>query len=194
MYPHCSLKPRPAEHSLALSWFVLFTPFGEFQVEADLIEMGKTSGLAVDAYCPAVTKWAKAPQHPYRHLVEDLPKSRIQQPLYPGYLFVGLEPDERGDFPLAAIRAVRSDMEVLRSSGKPVTFPYASPQLHLDALMLASSDLPVTIFGLRLQEHFKAFDFTRDRKRAAAAVRRAQLKFRSFADLGEFVLGGRLAA
>lgn len=191
MYPHCSLKPRSAEQGIALSWRVLFTPFSEFQVEADLIEMGRKRGLAIDAYCPAMTKWSKPPESPrLRHRHRPV---RIQLPLYPGYLFVGLGPDHDGILPYSAVMDVRSDMEWVRSGGRPARFPYASPRLHLDALMRQEGDLPVTVFGLRLQENFKAFDFTRDRKKAAAAVRRAQLTFKSFAEFGQFA-NGQLAA
>lgn len=185
MYPSCRLKPRSAEQGLALSWHILFTPFAEFQVEADLIEMGRKRGLAIDAYCPAITRWSKPPES-LRRRKNHVPV-RIQLPLYPGYLFVGLGPDDDGILPFQAAMDVRSDMEWVKSGGRPVRFPYALPRLHLDALM--RQDCPVTVFTLRLQENFKAFDFTRDRKKAAAAVRRAQLKFRSFAELGQFAAG-----
>ncbi len=185
MYPHCSLKPRQAEQADALSWFVIFTPFAEFQVEADLIAMGKKRELALDAYCPAETRWSKAPKSLMRQRSHK--PARIQLPLYPGYLFVGLGPDVSQ----SAVKSVRSDLEFLMQDGGPARFPYARPELRLDGMLNHGSD---TIFGLRMQEYFKAFDFTRDARKAAAAARQARLTFHSFADLGAFVTEGRIAA
>lgn len=166
-----------------LSWFCIYAPAREFSVEAEIAQLASRFGRPLDAYCPAVTRW---------HSTAPGVRHKVQEPLYSGYLFVGMAPDARGDYPFPAIKAIEGVVDFLGASGAPAEIPYAFPDPEYTRLLREPQDGFTCVFGLRLLEHARAFDFTRNGRRAAKAVRRARLTFRSFADLGQF-LDGRAA-
>lgn len=155
----------------SLSWFAVYCT-SEFKAEEGLREAG------LEVYCPSLLRW-----HPVQRTV------RVRLALFPGYLFVGLARDGHGDLPVPAVKAVEGVEDILSAGGAPVSIPYDPIDPEFTRLLRGKRDEgePFSIFALRLQEQCHAFDFTRDRKRAARAVRRAQITFRSFADFGKFL-------
>jgi len=168
-------RPEPDR----LGWFVVCTENNEFSVEAALIDFGERAGLVIDAYCPARTVWHETQRERFR----------IQEPLYPGYLFVGLGATQRGaagiEYPIGEVERVKGVDGILRGAGALIQVPYDPPDPEFLRFTGDAPDQAWSIFGLREQERLLAFDFTRGiahSRRAAKAVKRARESFKGLAN------------
>lgn len=171
---------HPLHQPSPLAWFVIFTEINEFSVEAELVELAKRRDLVIDAYCPAMTKWRDCRRERFR----------VQEALYPGYLFAGVAATAHGadgeaEYPLDQIERVGGVLGIVRGAGALVQVPYDPPDPEF---LRFTGDAPRSawsIFGLRLQEQALAFDFTcgvAHSRKAAKAVKRARESFTGLAN------------
>lgn len=156
---------------MALSWFAIYCSFrAEFTVRDALWEQ------RLEAYCPSWTIWSKARKD-----------QRIPAPLYPGYLFAGLERDGHGDFPFPAIRSIEGVIGVLGSQGAPIAIAYDPPDPETwRGRSAKDSAEPFSITRLREHEDAGTFDLTKECTRTAR--RKARQIVRSFSDMARVMI------
>lgn len=178
---------QPQEHPLTrgssqdqpsgeLTWFAVCVGFrAEYRV-CEALREGR-----FERYCPSERKFAT-------HGRKKEPKS---YPLFPGYVFVGLEPVTHGpfgaEFPFDVILGMEDVTGFVAFGGRPRPIGYdAVPAVIPRPGSVGASRPPRTrarsLSEVRAMEETGAFDHTLDAK-AAANVRKARKSIRGFAGL-----------
>ncbi len=150
--------PEPA----SLAWFVVqASSRAEFKIEEAVRELGH------DAYCPAEIKFRRSPRS----------ASTLKLAMLPGYLFIGLRPDRRGDMPFPKIHAIEGVIGILGSSGRPAQIAYQH----------AGDGFQIGV--VREMEADGAFDHTRH-AHLKSATRKVRRTVKSFSELASVLTQG----
>ncbi|MBF9234694.1 transcription termination/antitermination protein NusG [Microvirga alba] len=107
-------RPSPlARPVLNPSWYVIFTnPKCEERAQGGLEALGYATFL------PMMAKWVKVP--PHRAKGDKNKRERVERPLFPRYLFVGLEQGLDSFYP---IRLTDGVADILNNKGAPIRVP-----------------------------------------------------------------------
>lgn len=146
-----------------LAWFALYSAYrAEFraaEVIRDLAKEWDKIGRRLDVYCPREKVFRR---HQGR-------KHKVTLPLFPRYVFVGLEPDTHGDMPIAAMTGLAEIDGVVGVRGAPLQIPYELPDPETArARRGATPEAALSIRQLREMEEEGLFDHTARKRREPA--------------------------
>lgn len=149
-----------------LTWFAICVSFrSEYRVCESLTE------ARFERYCPSERKFVT-------HARKRTPKSF---PLFPGYVFVGLEPVDHGprgpEFPFDAIQGLEGVISFVAFGDRPRPMSYEANQ---DSIRSGARSLS----EIRAMEETGCFDHTLNAK-AAANVRKARKTLKGFDGLAD---------
>ncbi len=113
-YARARIRPRPLRTPVVSpTWYVVLTnPKCEERARAGLDALGYATFL------PTETVWARVPKH--RQKPGQPKKVKVTRPLFPGYLFFGLD---RGVHPFEPVRLTDGVYSIIQNNGEYVAMP-----------------------------------------------------------------------
>lgn len=123
-YGKARLRARPLRTPVVSpTWYVVLTnPKCEERARAGLEALGYATFL------PTETEWARIPKHRQK---EGQPKKvKVTRPLFPGYLFFGLD---KGEHPFEPVRLTDGVYSILMNAGEYVSMPAGAVDRMMEA-------------------------------------------------------------